>query len=352
MKSVWLLLLALLGVLSAARPAARAPMFQQIRAASRPAASIFQSEPGALRPLQVSFDPRTRAVTITLSVEDPKGYFIPNLRRENFAVYEDGVEQKSAAVEIEHAPLALSVLLEGGSRYQQLNGFLNTEIPFAASKFSEALLPGDKVAVFSYATGVKTLAEVDAPPERLESIFRQFRASGFAESNLYDAVIDVLNRTDHAAGQRALLLISTGLDSFSQATLDDVIARATRAGTPMYCIGLADMVQRTILSIGPVSQLDWNRANKALTRLAQTTDGRAYLRGIDLDSTGIYDDLMERLRVRYVITYTPSLLGTSGLPKKVRVALVDAETRGPLRIVDASGKRIQVRVSTEATYIE
>jgi hypothetical protein len=53
-------------------------------------------------------------------VQDPSGYFIPNIRRENFVVYENGFRQQNATVEIEHSPVAMGILLEYGGRYQAL----------------------------------------------------------------------------------------------------------------------------------------------------------------------------------------------------------------------------------------
>jgi hypothetical protein len=152
------------------------------------------------------------------------------------------------------------------------------------------------------------------------------------------------------AHRRALLLISTGLDSFSHATFDDVIATAGHSGTPVYCIGLAGLVQRTILGAGPLARIDWSRANIQLKTLARVTDGRAYLRETDLHVPAIYDDFMEHLRVRYAITYTAASDGPSGSSRTVRVALVDPRTGGPLRISDAAGKAIVARVSGEASY--
>jgi Ca-activated chloride channel family protein len=323
----------------------------QVAVPGRPSKSIVQSEPGTLRPLQVSFNPQTRIVTITLSVEDPNGYFIPNLHRENFAVYEDGVLQRNATVDIEHAPVSLSVLVEGGGRYQEVNKVLNTEIPLMAHLLLDALVPNDKVTAYAYADTVKMLVDSGEPHERLDSAFGQWHISGFSESNLYDALIEVLNRTRVMPGRRAVLLISTGIDSFSRATFDDVIARARGSDTPVYCIGLAAVVEQSVIgSAGPLSKIDWNRANRQLETLATVTDGRTYLRDVEIGTPAIYDDFMEHLRVRYVITYTAPDAAGNGSVRRVRVALVDPRSGGPIRIVDAAGKAITARISTEASY--
>jgi hypothetical protein len=47
-------------------------------------------------------------------VQDPKGYFIHNIRRGNFAVYENGVRQHNATAEIERSPICIGILMRSG----------------------------------------------------------------------------------------------------------------------------------------------------------------------------------------------------------------------------------------------
>src|SRR5690349_18784186 len=60
---------------------------------------------------EISFDPASGEVTVKMLVQDPNGYFIPNIRRDNFAVYENGVRQTNAMVGIEHSPVSLALLM-------------------------------------------------------------------------------------------------------------------------------------------------------------------------------------------------------------------------------------------------
>jgi hypothetical protein len=69
------------------------------------------------------------------------------------------------------------------------------------------------------------------------------------------------------------------------------------------------------------------------------------------DLSGIYDDLMENLRVRYVITYRPSSDADVNLPRSVRIELVDPRTGGPLHIVDTSGRPVRWQTIVEARYV-
>jgi hypothetical protein len=69
------------------------------------------------------------------------------------------------------------------------------------------------------------------------------------------------------------------------------------------------------------------------------------------DLAGIYDDLMENLRVRYVITYKSTGGGDPSAARTVRVELVNPTTGGPLEIVDANGKVIRSKVFVEDNYV-
>src|SRR2546428_9401696 len=93
----------------------------QVAVPNRPSKPLFQGQQGEQRSSEISFDPTTRTVTMKLSVQDPHGYFLPNLRRNNFVVFEDGVQQQNVTLEIEHAPITLAVLIEMGGRSQQLS---------------------------------------------------------------------------------------------------------------------------------------------------------------------------------------------------------------------------------------
>jgi Ca-activated chloride channel family protein len=325
----------------------------QVTIPARPTKPVFRGQ-GEQWSSDISFDRQTRTVTVRLSVEDPQGYFIPNLRRENFAVYESDVKQTNVTVEIEHAPVTLAVLLEGGGRYQQLNGLLRTEIPLVIGPLRDALGHQDKVAVFAYADRVEMLIPFDQPFTGFDRVLDRLKTPGFSEANLFDALIDVLHRMKDVGGRKAVLLISTGLDTFSHATFDDVLHAAQQSATPVYSIGLGERVRSlagsVISTTGSLSAIDWKRAEQQLETLAKVSGGRAYVLDPTVEVPAIYDDIMEHLRVRYVITYVSSNPADTGDPRSVRVELVDAKTGAPLRIVDATGKVIKARVIAQGSY--
>jgi hypothetical protein len=64
-------------------------------------------------------------------------------------------------------------------------------------------------------------------------------------------LIDVLNRMKDVHGRKAVLLISTGLDTFSHATFDDVLRAVQQSATPVYCIALGESARSLIGTTGP-----------------------------------------------------------------------------------------------------
>src|SRR5579871_4252115 len=73
----------------------------QVRIPDRPSSALFEGEQGKQR-TEIHFDLATGVVTLKLLVQDPNGYLIPDLRRENFVVYENGIRQNNATVDVEH----------------------------------------------------------------------------------------------------------------------------------------------------------------------------------------------------------------------------------------------------------
>jgi Ca-activated chloride channel family protein len=324
----------------------------QITVPSRPVNPLYQGEQGKQRS-EIEFTPSTRTVTLKVQVEDPKGYFLPNIRRDNFAVYEDGVRQKNVTVEIEHAPISVALLMEFGGRYHELNKVLAMEVPEAGRPLLEVVGRDDKIAVFKYDAKLETLADFGQGHETLDKIFSQLNMPVSSEVNSYDALLETLNRMKKISGRKAVIVITSGIDTFSEANYQQVLQAAQDSATPIYAIGLSRLMQRESDVYGdtaPFARIDWNGAEKQLEALARASGGRAYVPDSTVEVPAIYDDIMENLRVRYVITYTSSNMGASGPSRKIRVELIDFRTGEPLKIRDSYGKPVTARVFVQDSY--
>jgi Ca-activated chloride channel family protein len=324
----------------------------EVTVPNRPAAPLFKGEQGK-QSSEIEFAPSSRVVTLKLRVEDPNGYFLPNIRRENFAVYEDRVRQNNVNVEVEHAPVTIALLLELGGRYHELNKALAMEVAQIGRQALDVIGPQDKVAAFKYDSNLTPLADFNEGRDRLDKVFDNLSVPATSEANLYDALLATLDRMRGVEGRKAIILISTGVDTFSKATYEDALRAVRESVIPIYTISLGEFIQLEAHLYGPeapFAHIDWNGAENRLDTLARSSGGRAYAPQTGVEVPGIYDDIMENLRVRYVITYMSSNPTTSGPPRKIRVELIDPKTGQPLKFRDSSGKPVTARIFVQETY--
>jgi hypothetical protein len=104
-------------------------------------------------------------------------------------------------------------------------------------------------------------------------------------------------------------------------------------------------------AVGPKAPIDWRKADSDLQELAKNSGGRAYFPERTLDLSATYADLLENLKVRYVITYRSSTDTDANSPRTVRVDLVNPATGRPLDVVDMMGHKIYPQVIVKQSYV-
>lgn len=324
---------------------------EQVQIPSRPTSPLFSSKQGKQK-TEIHFDPATGVVTLKLLVQDPNGYFIPNLRRDNFVVYENGVRQQSATVDIEHAPLTLSVLMEFGGRAPGLNRQMGDEVARAAQQLLDALGPEDKATFWKYSDQVQKLAEANQSRDEVKTELITMETPPVSETNLYDAIIATVAEMRPVRGRKAIVLIASGIDTFSKARYEDARKAAEESDAPIYVISLTQALRQIMQTQDrPLVNADWDKLEHQLQEIARISGGRAYTPSNTFQLSSVYDDVMENLKVRYVITYKSSNNVDANVPRSVRVELVDSQTGRPLAIRDAKGRTVRASVILQETYV-
>jgi VWFA-related protein len=169
-------------------------------------------------------------VNIPLLVSDRSGRYIPQLRANDFLLYEDGVQQQIADFSSETVPFNVALLLDMSPSVQG-----NVEdIHDAAIAFVRELRPQDRVMVISFDRRIHFHTDLTNDRRRLEDAIRStYTGSG---TSVYDAVFDtVRRRLRDVEGRKALILFSDGEDTTSsQAEYDDAINIVTESDVLVY----------------------------------------------------------------------------------------------------------------------
>ena len=121
---------------------------------------------------------------------------------------------------------------------------------------------------------------------------------------------------------------------------------AENSGVPIYVISMTNVANQYMEAhpdAGPMVTVDWSKAERDLQAIAQASGERVYVPSEPINLSTTYDDLLENLKVRYILTYRSSASG--GSPRTVRVELVNPRTGGPLQIVDKEGRPIRAMAS-------
>jgi len=174
----------------------------------------------------------TTLVTIPVSVMDRDGRYVPNLRKEDFRLWEDGVQQDIAFFSSVDKPFSLVLMLDTSPSTQ----FRLEDIQEAAVAFINQLRPDDKVMVISFNDDIRVLSEMTNDRYKLERAVR--RAYTDDGTRLYDAVDMVINRElSRIQGRKAIVLFTDGVDTTSRrATYQSNLTDAQEADALIYAV--------------------------------------------------------------------------------------------------------------------
>jgi len=286
------------------------------------------------------------------------GQFIPGLKKDNFRILEDGVPQQISHFSVSQAPITAVLLIEFASTsYVFLRDALQASYAFANS-----LKKDDWVAVTYYDMQPHNLVDFTQDKRAVYGALNQLRIPGFAETNLFDALYDTLDRLDRVEGKKYVILVTTGIDSFSKLTLDKIIKKVkdTKDVTifPVsvgfmlreYCETHRDPYCRNAHGMGiPVGQMDYLQGDNELRTFAAMTGGRAYFPRFQAEYGEEFQDISNDIRNRYMLSFAPTNTKLDGTYRKLKVQVI-APDGGPLKVKDQKGKDLKIDIYAREGY--
>ena len=297
-------------------------------------------------------------VTVPVLVTTKDGQFISNLKKENFRIYEDGVQQQIHDFKIEEAPITVVLLVEFANTgwddllYEALN---------ASYAFTATLKKDDWVAVISYDMKPDILVDFTQDKNAVQAALNGLRIPGFSETWEFDALYDTLDRLDRVEGHKYVVLVSTGIDTGLKLTLDQIIKKIKSThDITIFPMSIGWQLREfcethgcTGISHGMASlhmgTIDYLQADNEMQTFARLTGGRFYQPRFSGDMVNAFKDIGQDIRNQYTIIYHPTNTKLDGTYRKLKVEVL-APDGGPLKIKDQKGKDVKFQVSAREGY--
>jgi VWFA-related protein len=307
-----------------------------------------EQKPAAQAPPQAGVTIAVEApiVTVDAVATTKNGDLLMGLKKENFKITDDGVPQTITGFNAGEAPITMVVLLEFSSRAY---GFFAAYAKYWADALFPNLQQKDWVALETF--DMKTRLEVDFTQDKNEvrnAIYHLY-FPGFSESNVFDALLETNERLKDVKGKKSILLLASGIDTFSKHTLDQTMKQLRQSDVPVFCVGLGKMFTNAREMRGSQrSEIDYLQAENELRTFSTETGGFAWFPQFDGEIPGIFQQVASFLRHQYNLSYTPTN-GNDGKYHKIKVELV-APDGGPLTVLDQKGKKQKYVVYAREGY--
>ena len=304
-------------------------------------------------------------VSIPVKVMDGKGRFVPGLTKENFKVFDEGVEQEIEYFSNEMQPFTVALVLDMSYSAK----FKAEEIHAAALAFIDQLRPTDKVMVVSFSKDVFINCEPTSDRRKLQDAIKQTKID--YGTSVYDALDLVINkRLKTLSGRKAIVLFSDGVDTTSERVYQNRnLIDALESDALIYPIQydtfreVQAMKNKPIIqqpktpspipgrdkspfpfplpTTGGVGSMDakgtsaeeYEKADQYLNELANRTGGRLYKASTIMNLTDAFARIARELREYYSIGWAPKEGSEIGKSRKVEVR------------VDREGMRVKARDS-------
>jgi len=298
-----------------------------------------------------SFKSNVDMVSLDVAVLDAKGRFIPGIQPSYFRVLEDNVPQQIKSITPGEAPLTLAMVIEFSNKFQRMYGSAWYQTLQLAWGFASTLRPTDYMAVVAYDIKPEILSDFTTDRMKTQEALHRLTIPAWQEANLFDAVTDTAERMQDIEGRKAILLISSGVDTFSKITYDQCRKKLQDAGVPIYAIGLMQALRIMMEPrMSGAQDIGFLQADNQMTTFARETGGQVFFPRFQGEDPQIFQQIHQALASRYVINYEPSNKKHDGTYRKIKVELVNPATNEPVPVKDEKGKPIKYSIVTKAGY--
>jgi len=273
------------------------------------------------------------------------GQIVTDLKKGNFAIFADGTQQEITNFSTPEAPITVAMVVEY-SKWSEMFGLYGNrgyepgtyEVIRPAAMFLSQFIkpPNDYVSVVAFDIRPTPLTDFTNDPRRLQQVVTLLlrNTPAFRETNLFDALKFVLvggrgdsvvleesksEKSDYAGlasvqgRRRAVLLIASGIDTFSKINYGDARKVLQNSGVPVYIIGTANLFKKiygdqlpaTDSMLGMPGRMSFLQADNTLQTFAKETGGAFFPVTFEGELPKVLGNINALLRSQYSLAFNP-----------------------------------------------
>jgi VWFA-related protein len=181
------------------------------------------------------------------------------------------------------------------------------------------------------------------------------------ETNLFDALYETLDRLETVEGQKYIILIASGRDTFSKMTLDKILKKVKASkDIAIYAISTGQALRNYAETHGMMRYLcpmtsfacstEWAQADNQMQSFARMTGGKFYKPLFEASFKDDFMDIANTIRNQYSIAYHPTNAAQDGSFRKITVQVVAPGTETPLIVQDEKKRNLKYQIVTREGY--
>ena len=262
-------------------------------------------------------------VNVGVTVTDAEGRFMHDLNRDEFRVYDDGVQQPIVEFLPVEEPAQVLLVIEGGPSVL----FFAKSHVLAADQMVASLAPDDRVAIATYTKGLESVIDFTTNKTEAGAALSAISfALGFSELNLFASVSRAVDVLSAYPGKKAIVLLSTGVDTSPDVNWEALRPKLQTADVRIIAMSLSADIREPAKRrhLTAKEKADWAQLQKgfaegdrALRELGQATGGRVYFVQGQKEFAKAYVEIADLLRHEYDLFFAPPQL--DGVVHELRV---------------------------------
>lgn len=278
------------------------------------------------KPPQYSVEVQSRLVQVNAIVTDQEGRPLSWLQEKNFQVFVDGQRQIVTNFAANTGRITIVLLMEFSNVWGPYWARLE---PYMAHGFASHLGPEDWIALVTYDLKPHILVDFTRNNQEIEEALASEYFPTFSEVDEFDALLFTLDRLKDVPGKKAILLVSSGLNTFSGRTLDQTLTALRETRVTIFTIDVAELLFGPSLT-GRL--IPYFQGQNVMNTFARMTGGYAWSPQSQSAMPGIFDSVVSFLRNQYSLGFEPAPSTQDGKFHKIHVRVVDDRGR-PLDVI-------------------